>query len=142
MFSAAVKANLIWLTIIGVLNSGIGAYYYLRIIVMMYMRESRKAVPVTPVPFALGLALVCCIGATIYLGLFPGRVLQYAQDSAQQLVQHSRPETPLIRACFSASRTSVAKSGFCENRRILVFDKRPQRCGIMGPTVFVLPSWE
>jgi NADH-quinone oxidoreductase subunit N len=95
VFSAAVKANLIWLTIIGVLNSGIGAYYYLRIIVMMYMRESRKAVPVTPVPFALRLALVCCIGATIYLGLFPGRVLHYAQDSAQELVQHSRPETPL-----------------------------------------------
>ncbi|MGB6811826.1 MAG: NADH-quinone oxidoreductase subunit N, partial [Candidatus Sulfotelmatobacter sp.] len=34
VFSAAVKANLIWLTIIGVLNSGVGAYYYLRIIVM------------------------------------------------------------------------------------------------------------
>ena len=49
VFSAAVKADLIWLTIIGVLNSGIGAYYYLRIIVMMYMRESRKEVPVTPV---------------------------------------------------------------------------------------------
>ena len=102
VFSAAVKANLIWLTIIGVLNSGVGAYYYLRIIVVMYMRESRKEVPVTPVPFALRLALVCCILATtIYLGLFPGRVLQFAQDSAQQLVQHSRPETSLIRAGFS-----------------------------------------
>src|SRR4029077_10349476 len=49
VFSAAVKANLIWLTIIGVLNSGVGAYYYLRIIVMMYMRESRKEVPVSPI---------------------------------------------------------------------------------------------
>src|SRR6202041_2879993 len=74
VFSAAVKANLIWLTIIGVLNSGIGAYYYLRIVVMMYMRESRKEVPVTPVPFALRLALVVCVVATLYLGLFPGRV--------------------------------------------------------------------
>src|ERR1700678_2367358 len=34
VFSAAVKANLIWLTIIGVLNSGVGAYYYLRVIVV------------------------------------------------------------------------------------------------------------
>ena len=94
VFSAAVKANLIWLTIIGVLNSGVGAYYYLRIIVMMYMRESRKEVPVTPVPFALGLALAACLVATIYLGIFPSRVLQYAQDSAQQLVQQAAPESP------------------------------------------------
>ena len=90
VFSAAVKANLIWLTIIGVLNSGVGAYYYLRIIVMMYMREPRKQVPVTPVPLASRLALAVCIVATLYLGLFPSRVLQFAQDSAQQLV----PQTP------------------------------------------------
>src|SRR5271163_1442598 len=94
VFSAAVKANLIWLTIIGAVNGGVGAYYYLRIIVMMYMRESRKEVPVTPVPFALGLALACCLVATIYFGIFPGRVLQFAQDSAQQLVQRTAPEIP------------------------------------------------
>jgi NADH-quinone oxidoreductase subunit N len=87
VFSAAVKANLIWLTIISVLNSGIGAYYYLRIIVVMYMRESRKTVPVTPVPFTLRLALAICILTTLYLGLFPGNILQYAQDSAAALVQ-------------------------------------------------------
>jgi NADH-quinone oxidoreductase subunit N len=94
VFSAAIKANLIWLTVIGVLNSGIGAYYYLRIIVMMYMRESRKEVPVTPVPFALRMAIVVCMIATIYLGILPGPVLQYAQDSAEQLVQQPQPETP------------------------------------------------
>ena len=91
VFSAAVKANLIWLTVIGVLNSGIGAYYYLRIIVVMYMREARKPVPVTRVPFSLGLALTTCIAATIYLGIFPSRVLEYAQDSAQQLVRQTTP---------------------------------------------------
>src|SRR5260370_18166560 len=56
VFSAAVKANLIWLTLIGVVNSAVRAYYYLRIIVVMYMRESRKPVPVTPVPFGFGIA--------------------------------------------------------------------------------------
>jgi NADH-quinone oxidoreductase subunit N len=86
VFSAAIKANLIWLTVIGVLNGGIGAYYYLRIIVMMYMREARKEVPVMAVPFALRLALAVCMFVTIYLGIFPGSVLQYTQDSAQQLV--------------------------------------------------------
>ena len=93
VFSAAVQANLIWLTVIGVLNSGVGAYYYLRIIVMMYMRESRKEVPVTPVPFALRLALAACMAATLYLGLSPGPVLQYAQDSARKLVQQPPHES-------------------------------------------------
>ena len=94
VFSAAVKANLIWLTIIGVLNSGVGAYYYLRIIVMMYMRESRKEVPVTPAPLALRVAIAFCMAATLYLGLFPSGVLRYAQDSAQQLVRQALPEIP------------------------------------------------
>jgi NADH-quinone oxidoreductase subunit N len=91
VFSAAIQANLIWLAIIGVINSGVGAYYYLRIIVMMYMREPRKPVPVTPVPLTARLALAVCIIATLYLGLFPGRVLRYAQGSAQQLVQRTIP---------------------------------------------------
>jgi NADH-quinone oxidoreductase subunit N len=92
VFSAAVKANLIWLTIIGVLNSGVGAYYYLRIIVMMYMRESRREVPVTPIPVALSLALAVCVDATIYLGIFPNGVLRYTQDSAQQFVPQTLRE--------------------------------------------------
>ena len=105
VFSAAIKANLIWLTVIGVLNSGVGAYYYLRIIVMMYMRESRKEVPVTPVPFALRLALAVCITATIYLGIFPNGVLQYAQDSAQQLVRQALPEPPAAAPVSAVSET-------------------------------------
>jgi NADH-quinone oxidoreductase subunit N len=96
VFSAAVKTDLIWLTVIGVLNSGVGAYYYLRIIVVMYMRESRKEIPVSRVPVSLGLALIACVVATLGLGLFPGRVLQRAQNSARQLVEQSRPETPPI----------------------------------------------
>jgi NADH-quinone oxidoreductase subunit N len=94
VFSAAVKANLIWLTIIGVLNSGVGAYYYLRIIVVMYMRESRRETPVTPVPLALRIAIAVCLWATIYLGIFPGSILQYAQGSAQQWVQRPDSTSP------------------------------------------------
>jgi len=86
VFSAALRANLIWLTLIGVANSGVGAYYYLRIIVAMYMREPRKKVPVTPVPFGVGLALALSLIATLYLGILPNRVLQIAQHSAQDLL--------------------------------------------------------
>src|SRR5579863_4760852 len=87
VFSAAVKANLIWLTVIGVVNSAIGAYYYLRIIVAMYMREGRQQVPASPIPFGLGIALAVSMGFTLYLGLLPNRVLQNAQESARELLQ-------------------------------------------------------
>jgi NADH:ubiquinone oxidoreductase subunit 4 (subunit M) len=58
------------------------------------MRASRKEVPVAPVPFALGAALACCLVTTIYFGVLPDRVLQFTQDSAQQLVQQAAPEIP------------------------------------------------
>lgn len=91
VFSAALKANLTWLTLIGVINSAIGAYYYLRIIVVMYMREARKEVPVTPVPFGLGVALAVSMVATLYLGILPNRMLRYAQQSAQNLLPEAFP---------------------------------------------------
>lgn len=94
VFSAALKANLIWLTLIGVVNSAVGAYYYLRIIVVMYMREARKAVPVAPVPAGLAAALGLTVLATLYLGILPNRVLQYAQESAQTLVSHVSETAP------------------------------------------------
>jgi len=88
VFNAALRANLLWLTLIGVLNSAIGAYYYLRIIVVMYMREARKEVPVSKISFGLGTALAISVFATIYLGVLPNRVLQIAQHSAQDLLPH------------------------------------------------------
>jgi NADH-quinone oxidoreductase subunit N len=94
VFSAALKANLIWLTLIGVVNSAIGAYYYLRIIVVMYMREARKQVPVTPVPLGLGSALALSLIATLYLGILPNGPLRYAQQSAQTLLpQQAAPSS-------------------------------------------------
>ena len=94
VFSAALRANLIWLTLIGLVNSAIGAYYYLRIIVVMYMREPRKQVPVTPVPFGLGAALTVSVVATFYLGIFPNRVLQYAQRSAPDVLARHVTASP------------------------------------------------
>jgi NADH-quinone oxidoreductase subunit N len=84
VFSAALQANLVGLVIIGVLNSAIASYYYLRVIVVMYMREPRREVPVSPVPAGLGVALAISVVATIYLGILPGRVLEYAGRTAAE----------------------------------------------------------
>jgi NADH-quinone oxidoreductase subunit N len=78
VFSAALQSNLVGLVILGVLNSAVASYYYLRLIVVMYMREPRDEVPVSSVPAGIGAALAVSLAATIYLGILPGRVLDYA----------------------------------------------------------------
>jgi len=100
VLSAALKSNLVGLTLILVLNSAVAAYYYLRIIVMMYMREPRGEVPVTRVPAAAAVAIAVCVAATLYLGVVPGRVLEYAAHSAHGLVGDT--------AAASASSVSLA----------------------------------
>ena len=87
VFSAALQANLVGLTIIGVINSAIAAYYYLRVIVYMYMRDERFEAPVSRIPAGLGVGLAISVIATIYLGVLPGRVLDYALRGAQDLVK-------------------------------------------------------
>jgi NADH:ubiquinone oxidoreductase subunit 2 (subunit N) len=54
---------------------------------MMYMREAREEVPATPISPALGVALVISVAATFYLGLLPGRILEYASRSAAELLR-------------------------------------------------------
>ena len=87
MFSAALKANLVALTLIAVLNSAIGAYYYLRVIVVMYMRDPRQEVPVLRIPVGVAATLTLSVLATVYLGILPGRVIEYASRSAQDILR-------------------------------------------------------
>jgi NADH-quinone oxidoreductase subunit N len=87
VFSAALQSNLIGLVIVGVLNSAIAAYYYLRIIVFMYMREPQSDAPIAPISAGLAAALTVSLVATIYLGVLPGRVLDYASRSVAELLQ-------------------------------------------------------
>jgi NADH-quinone oxidoreductase subunit N len=80
IFKAAVNSHLIWLAVLMAINSVIGAYYYLRVIVVMYMREpSAEAAAVAPARFPLTVNLVLAITAlgTIYLGLLPSRALNF-----------------------------------------------------------------
>ena len=87
VFSAALQGThpLVGLVMIGVINSAIASYYYLRVIVFMYMREPREEVPIAPIPAGLGLALGLSLAATIYLGILPNRVLEYAGRSVDLL---------------------------------------------------------
>src|SRR5256885_4989112 len=84
VFASAVQQNLIGLLLIGVVNSAIAAYYYLRIIVVMYMREPREEAPVAAIPPGLGIALGLSLAVTIFLGVFPRPVLDYLSRSVEQ----------------------------------------------------------
>ena len=90
VFSAALSSSahssaLVWLTVIGLVNSGVASYYYLRLIVAMYMREPVVTQAPAPASVATRLALVIAAIATIYLGVIPGRVLNYATVAAVNL---------------------------------------------------------
>ena len=56
-------------------------------VVLMYMREPKDEAPVRPVPAALRVALAISLIATLYLGLLPGRVLDYASRSVADLTR-------------------------------------------------------
>src|SRR5205814_4055163 len=83
VFKAAVNSHLIWLAVLMAVNSVIGAYYYLRLIVVMYMREpSKEAAPgVVGFPFAVNLVLALTALGTVYFGLFPNQVLSFVLQS-------------------------------------------------------------
>ncbi len=82
IFRAAVNADLIWLAVLGLLNSAVASYYYLKVIVVLYMREPQEEIPLEPLPSSLAATLVLAAAATFYLGLFPGLVLDFATRSA------------------------------------------------------------
>jgi NADH-quinone oxidoreductase subunit N len=80
IFKAAVDSNLIWLAVLMAINSVIGAYYYIRLIVVMYMREPSAEIAATaPSRFPLSVNVVLAIAAfgTIFLGLLPSKALDY-----------------------------------------------------------------
>jgi NADH-quinone oxidoreductase subunit N len=79
IFSAAVKNGMLWLAIIGALNSLISIYYYLRVTVMMYMSEPEEDAPDVAMDWAGRVALVGASIAIIVLGIFPARLWEAAK---------------------------------------------------------------
>ena len=71
IFAAAVNAGVIWLTILGLLMSVVSVYYYLRLPVLMYMREPSEDAPRREVASGEALVLAICAVAVLFLGFFP-----------------------------------------------------------------------
>jgi NADH-quinone oxidoreductase subunit N len=92
-FSAAVDGGAIALAIIGLLNSGLAAAYYLRLALVAAERPSAdQAAPPKPVVgIAVGAALLLAVGATLWLGIYPNGPLHAAQSAAHTLQVPAQP---------------------------------------------------
>ena len=83
--SAAVHSGMIWLAIIALVNSGIGAFYYLRLLAALYTRPQEGTLILQPMPrinFSLLCAITLTVAATLILGIVPGTILTAAQRAA------------------------------------------------------------
>ncbi|MDR4506451.1 MAG: NADH-quinone oxidoreductase subunit N [Candidatus Scalindua sp.] len=81
IFSAAVESGFVILAVIGVINSVISVYYYLRVTVVMYMKKpARDFAPLSLSPYII-LALIITIWGTIHLGIFPSMIIELARKS-------------------------------------------------------------
>jgi NADH-quinone oxidoreductase subunit N len=83
VFRAALRADLIWLTVLGALNSAIASCYYLRVIAAMYMQPPSRDVPCEPLAPGTRGVLAVCAAASVALGVLPGPALHLAARAAQ-----------------------------------------------------------
>jgi NADH-quinone oxidoreductase subunit N len=87
-FSAAVHSGHVWLAIVGLANSGVACFYYLRLLTALYSRpltDSLTYVPSRKLTIPAAIALTATAAATLGLGILPGRLLH--------LVQRATPTT-------------------------------------------------
>jgi len=85
IFDAALHSHLVWLAVILAINSVIGAYYYLRVIVAMYMREPKRTFSTEKIPAGVAAVLTLAVAGILYLGLFPNRIMELASQAATLL---------------------------------------------------------
>lgn len=101
VFSAALQAGHVWLAVIGLLNSGVACFYYLRLLSSVYTKPeaattqdlSVVTAPAVSVPAAIGLTLAAA--ATLMLGILPGHILHLADSASWSL---SAPTPPTVSA--------------------------------------------
>jgi NADH-quinone oxidoreductase subunit N len=98
-FSAAVGGGAVWLTIIGLLNSGLAAAYYLRLALAAAQRSDEpSAAPAPLVGVAVSAALLLAVAATLVLGIVPGDMQRAAEAAGHTLqappLEISAPAVP------------------------------------------------
>lgn len=94
VFSSAVHANHVWLAVVGLFNSGVACFYYLRLLAALYTRPTTENARLNQggalsVPAGIGLTIAAA--ATLILGIFPGHFLNLAQRASASTMPVSAP---------------------------------------------------
>ena len=79
IFAGAIKAGFVWLAVLGVLNSAVSLYYYLRVMVQMYFKDPEEDFAWVSVNLPTMISIVVSIVGVLYLGVVPGSLMQLAK---------------------------------------------------------------
>jgi NADH-quinone oxidoreductase subunit N len=79
IFAAAVDSGYIWLAVIGVLNSAVSLYYYLRVMVHMYFKDPEEDFSWVTINTATAISIIISIAGVLWLGVLPGPVMELAR---------------------------------------------------------------
>ncbi|MEK6582296.1 MAG: NADH-quinone oxidoreductase subunit N [Nitrospirota bacterium] len=80
VFMSAINAGYTWVVIIAVIFSAISAYFYLRVVMYMYMKEPKETVQLSTSP-AIGLALAITVIAVLAIGILPSAIVNFARNA-------------------------------------------------------------
>ena len=87
VFGAAVQHQYFWLAGFGMVNAAIAAFYYLNVVRTMFFAPDEEAVAGrVAVPVSIQAVVLFCMAATIWIGLYPWRLLEWANSASQQLL--------------------------------------------------------
>lgn len=87
VFRAAVDNGFVWLAVIGVLNSLLSAFYYLRVIYSLYMKPLPEREPVLEPSLSIAAAATVAALGVLVVGIVPGAVIQAAAEAVMSLVR-------------------------------------------------------
>lgn len=88
VFMSAVQAGLTWLAVLALVFAAISAYFYLRLVMVMYMREPGAVTALSPrfvSSPALSIVLACAIAGVVFFGLYPDPIVNLATQAALTL---------------------------------------------------------
>jgi NADH-quinone oxidoreductase subunit N len=88
VFMSAVEAGLSWLAVVALIFAAISAYYYLRLVMVMYMREPDAVSETSPrlvMSPTVSVVLACAVAGVIVLGLYPNPLVHFAAQAVQAL---------------------------------------------------------
>ena len=85
VFGATIQHQYYWLALLALINAGVAAYYYLNVVRAMFFGSESEVKPIN-IAIPVQLVVIICLVATIWIGLYPPKVIEWADKASQQLL--------------------------------------------------------